>query len=128
MRISKSYGQYDFCSNEKKWLVTMHFPEGSQHKRLSQHWENEPDIDGQWPSDVIEMIAEELEKAWIDTSRRDKRAVIAWARSQVDILDKVWAEREIENITNTIAGLIERREHLEGVVERLAKETNDDQD
>lgn len=107
--VGKSLGKYDFCSNDKQWCVSVKAPDG---KWISETWDedNEPDIEGLAPSEVIDLIEERLKSYWICTSREEKLARIAGFREVAEQQDHNWAQeqisfhqREIDNLSRYLA-------------------------
>lgn len=94
---SKNLGRYNLASNEKDWSVQVKLPDGAPAKWIGESWpeDEEPYIEDEPPSVVIEMIAERLESHWLSTSREEKRKTINWCRENYETLDAKWAEREI---------------------------------
>ena len=95
--IRKRLGRYNLCSTEKEWLVSIQFPSGSLFQRIRETWaeEDEPDIDGLPPSEVIELISERVESHLISSSRKEERKIIGWVRENAERLDAQWAQDEI---------------------------------
>lgn len=105
MYITKTLGRYNFANTaEKQWCVQMRMPDG---KGLSETWpeDEEPDIDGVPPSQVLDMIEERLKSYWISTRREETLARIAAYREQAEQLDDAWARRQIEAHDRRIADL-----------------------
>jgi hypothetical protein len=102
--ISKHKGRYDLCSTEEKWCVSVRLPPGAPKEAISQTWdlEDEPDIDGLPPSDVVELISERLESFLVNTRREEDRKVIEWVRENAEPLDALWAGSEIERLKRQI--------------------------
>lgn len=95
MYISKTLGRYNFANTaEKQWCVQMRMPDG---KGLSETWpeDEEPDIDGVPPSQVLDLIEERLKSYWISTGRDETLARIAVYREQSEQLDDAWARLHI---------------------------------
>ncbi|MGE8691495.1 MAG: hypothetical protein ACN6PJ_30410 [Achromobacter sp.] len=107
MYITKTLGRYNFANTaEKQWCVQMRMPDG---KGLSETWpeDEEPDIDGVPPSQVLDLIEERLKSYWISTRRDETLARIAAYREQSEQLDDAWArlhiaayERKIRSLEN----------------------------
>lgn len=105
MYITKTLGRYNFANTaEKQWCVDMRMPDG---KGLSEKWpeDEEPDIDGVPPSQVLDMIEERLKSYWIATGRDEKLARIAAYREQSEQLDDAWARRQIASYERRIREL-----------------------
>lgn len=105
MIIAKTLGRYNFANTaEKQWCVTMYMPDG---KQLSEKWDedDEPDIDGVPPSQVLDMIEERLKSYWICTRREETLARIAAYREQADQLDDAWARRQIASYERMVDAL-----------------------
>ena len=99
MRIFKSKGRFNMCSNEEQWQAGITgLPEDAPHKGICQTWDidDEPYIEGEPPSEVIEIISERVESYWISTSRKKDRETIQWIRDNIDRLNALWAKDEIE--------------------------------
>ncbi|MEN5063595.1 hypothetical protein [Achromobacter aegrifaciens] len=105
MYISKTLGRYNFANTaEKQWCVQMIMPDG---KGLSETWpeDEEPDIDGVPPSQVLDLIEERLKSYWISTRREETLARIAAYREQSEQLDDAWARRLIASLERQIRDL-----------------------
>jgi hypothetical protein len=85
--------------------IRVWLPDGAPMKFLAESWNEgkEPDIENRPPSQVVEEISDKLEKAWIDTSREEKRKAIEWCRANAELLDRLWAEGLIRAEQRTIA-------------------------
>ena len=94
MRITKTSGRYNYCNYlEKSWMVTLHdLPEGCPANSLSEFWkeDDEPDIDGLMPSEVIELFEERLNKYLIHTGRKKKEEIIQWLKDHAIDIDIDW--------------------------------------
>jgi hypothetical protein len=105
MYITKTLGRYNFANTaEKQWCVQMIMPDG---KGLSETWpeEEEPDIDGVPPSQVLDLIEERLKSYWISTRREETLARIAAYREKSEELDDAWARRLIASLERKIREL-----------------------
>ena len=114
--ISKSLGVYNLANpGQKQWSVELRVM-GLQDSPvvLSATWEedNEPDIDGLSPSEVMDLLERRFESYIIDTNREKKRASLAWMRENAEEIDKAWAasrvgslRREVERLNFKIAFL-----------------------
>ncbi|CAB3905672.1 hypothetical protein LMG2828_04735 [Achromobacter piechaudii] len=105
MIITKTLGRYNFANTaEKQWCVQMHMPDKTM---LSEKWDedDEPDIEGVPPSQVLDMIEERLKSYWICTRREETLARIAAYREQADQLDDAWARRQIASYERMVDSL-----------------------
>ncbi|KCB52854.1 hypothetical protein ACLQ9J_04285 [Bordetella hinzii] len=104
MYITKTLGRYNWASNDKLWCVQMRMPDG---KGLSETWpeDEEPDIEGLPPSQVLDLIEERL-KAYLFHSGRDEMlARIAAYREQAEQLDDAWARLQIASYERMVDSL-----------------------
>ena len=114
--ISKSLGVYNLANpGKKQWLVELRV-NGLRDLpvALSATWEedDEPDIDGLAPSEIMDLLEQRFESYLIDTSREKKRAALALMRESAEEIDKAWAasrveslRREVERLNHEIASL-----------------------
>ena len=108
----KNFGRYNFAGTEKSYCVTMHTPYGN----ISTTWpaDEEPEISGCLPSDVLDLIETRL-KSFLYSSHRDKdAATIAAIREHANELDVLYvknriaaARKAIERDERLLAGLQE---------------------
>ena len=119
--ISKSLGVYNLANpGQKQWSVelrVMGLP-GSPVS-LAATWEEdeEPDIDGLSPSEVMDLLAQRFESYIIDTNREKRRASIAWMRENAEEIDKAWAASRVESFRKEV-------ERLNYKIAFLAREYN----
>ena len=114
--ISKSLGVYNLAGpGKKQWIVELRV-KGLRDLpvALSATWEedDEPDIDGLSPSEVMDLLAQRFESYIIDTNREKRRASLAWMRENAEEIDKAWAASRVESfrleaerLNNQIASL-----------------------
>lgn len=100
--ISKSLGVYNLAGpGKKQWLVELRV-KGLRDLpvALSATWEedDEPDIDGLSPSEVMDLLERRFESYIIDTNREKKRASLAWMRENAEEIDKAWAASRVESL------------------------------
>lgn len=110
--FSKDFGRYNFAGTEKSYCVALHTPYGN----VSQTWpaDDEPNISGCLPSDVLDLIDTRL-ASYVYTSRREQdKATIAVIREHAIELDVLYvqnriaaARRAIERDERLLAGLME---------------------
>jgi hypothetical protein len=95
---SKNLGRYNLCSADKSWSLHLNLPKDAPARGLSQLFDEdqEPQIEGCVPSEIVEMISERLESYLFSTDRPEKRKVIEWCRANADRLNSEWAKSEIE--------------------------------
>ena len=108
----KNLGRYNFAGTEKSYCVALHTPYGN----ISQTWpeDDEPDISGCLPSDVLDLIEARL-KSFLYTSRFEKdKATIAAIREHANELNVLYvknriaaARKAIERDERLLAGLVE---------------------
>lgn len=106
--ITKNLGRYNFASDEKQWCVQVLMPDG---KWISETWDegDEPAIEGEPPSEVIEIMVARLKSYWISTRRDETLARIDSFRPMFPHMDDVWARKQIESLERRILSL---RHHL----------------
>lgn len=104
MYITKTLGRYNLASNDKQWCVRMRMPDG---KGISEVWpeDEEPDIEGLPPSQVLDLIEERLKAYWFHSSREETLARIAVYREQSEQLDDAWARSLIASLERQIKSL-----------------------
>lgn len=102
----KTFGRYNLCSTAKDYCVTLRSPYGT----ISQTWpaDDEPDIGGCLPSDVLDLIEARL-KTYLYSSHREKdAATIAAIREHANELDVAYVQSRIAATRKTL----ERDERL----------------
>ena len=107
--ISKSLGVYNLAGpGKKQWLVELRV-KGLRDLpvALSATWEedDEPDIDGLSPSEVMDLLERRFESYIIDTNREKKRATLAWMRENAEEIDKAWAASRVESFRKEVESL-----------------------
>mgnify|MGYP003595960305 CR=1 FL=1 len=107
--ISKSLGVYNLAGpGKKQWLVELRV-KGLRDLpvALSATWEedDEPDIDGLSPSEVMDLLERRFESYLIDTSREKRRASLAWMRENAEEIDKAWAASRVESFRKEVESL-----------------------
>jgi hypothetical protein len=125
IRIQKRLGRYNLCSYEKQWMVEISgLPEECPARRISEHWneEDEPEIDGLPPSEVVELMEDQMGSYLFYSARAPKMEVIQWIKAHRDAIDAAWAKREIKNLERRITRLQDKIEHLKTVY--IDKETS----
>lgn len=112
--ISKDLGRYNWASTEKDWQVALRTHVGV----ISQKWpENEePNIDGLLPTEVLDLIEERLDSYWISTGRERDKAVIATVRESGKEIDAAWLRSKIESHERKLKELRSALERIEGDV------------
>ena len=107
--ISKSLGVYNLAGpGKKQWLVELRV-KGLRDLPvvLSATWEedDEPDIDGLSPSEVMDLLERRFESYIIDTNREKKRASLAWMRENAEEIDMAWAASRVESFRKEVESL-----------------------
>jgi len=100
MIISKNRGRYDLCSTEEEWCVSICVLDDGLERCISEIWplDDEPDIDNQPPSEVIELIAERVERHLVSAGRPKDREIIQWVRENAEHCDDAWARQQIQRL------------------------------
>lgn len=108
VRISICEGRYYLGRAETQWRVGLETPYGS----VSYIFEDEPNIQGLLPRQVLDIIEEQSKKAWIDTGREERDKKIATLREHEDIIDKIYlllllarAKAEVMSLNTQLAEL-----------------------
>jgi hypothetical protein len=113
-RIVKYLGNFNWCDRtDKDWQVSIILPNG---EIISMLWaeENEPDIDGMPPSEVVELMKKRSDELWIYTGRDELNRKAAWVAEHAAEIDRDWALSQID-------GLTKRIEHMSAEIEILRK-------
>lgn len=100
----KTKGRFNWASNSEDWQVVLRLSNG---KVVSETWplDEEPDVDGLPPSEVVEIIAQRVESYWLSTDREKQRGTISWIRQHAELIDSGWARNRIESLRKQIDGL-----------------------
>jgi len=107
----KTSGSYDFAHpSEKQWAVF--FQDGDV--RLSERWpiDEEPDIDGCLPSDVLDLIEARVKSYWINTRRDEDLLKIAKLRERKLQMDIEFLSERISKKEASLAQLRKQRQYL----------------
>ncbi len=85
-------GSYNWAKpDEKQYLVSLVTPYGS----ISETFEDEPEIEGLHPSDVLDIIEGRLKSYWISTDRESKLKTIAEIRKHSIEIDRQYIQSKI---------------------------------
>ena len=111
MKVSvwKSFGAFNLANPGcKQWCVDLRVTglPGSPVS-LAATWEedDEPDIDGLSPSEVMDLLERRFESYIIDTNREKRRASLAWMRENAEEIDKAWAASRVESFREEVESL-----------------------
>lgn len=97
----KTKGRYDLCSTEQEWQIVVRASNGTTISEIFPG-DEEPEIDGLPPSDVVEVIAARL-GSYLFKSGRDAEIVkIEWFRQNSEQIDSGWARKQIEDLRSRI--------------------------
>ena len=107
--VSKSLGVYNWAGpGKKQWLVELRV-NGLRDLPavLSATWEedDEPDIDGLAPSEIMDLLEQRFESYLVDTSREKKRAALALMRESAEEIDNAWAASRVESLREEVERL-----------------------
>ena len=119
MRILKNLGRYDLCSGKKDWCVQiLNLPENCPHRSINTSWQedNEPEIEGLMPSEVIEIMSERIESFLYSSSREKDRETINWVRENSECLDSEWAKEMIDAKLRHIERLKQEIDDLQEII------------
>lgn len=118
VHISKNLGRYDLASYDKDWNLSLRTSYGNISAMFDE--EDEPEIEGAMPSEVLDMIEERIESYWISTSREKDRKKIKEIREHLNELDLIWAkeqlslyQRQVEVYNSLVQEILERKYALE---------------
>ena len=120
LSITKNHGRYNWLSNDEQWLVVIMLPGGRQ---LSETFpdDEEPEISGLPPSEVVELLADRAKRYLLDTEREKKKEIVAWCREHADEIDSEWAKGQIALKQKRIEALKAEIAKLEDIVEDVAQ-------
>lgn len=116
VHISKSLGRYNWAGIEKSWCVVLLVKIGDgEVLRIDETWEedDEPLIDDQLPSEVLDQISKRLESYWINTAREAKRIVIGKMREVIKQADIEFVKDKLASLDKEIASWNSVLEDLE---------------
>ena len=104
--ISKSLGAYNWANpGQKQWSVELRVM-GLQDSPLvlsaTLEEDDEPDIDGFSPSEVMDLLVQRFESYIIDTNREKRRTSLAWMRENTEEIDKAWAASRVESFREEV--------------------------
>ena len=102
-------GHYNYCSNEKDWVLHLNVKDGEISRAISTMFAEEDGDPAQGggipPSEVLEIIAKRIESYWISTGREKDRETIDWMRKRVAEMDSAWASQRIKCLHKEIKDL-----------------------
>lgn len=100
-------GRFNLCSDEEQIQVVLQLKVGDQRKTISETWalDDDPEVSGLPPSEVLDAIQERLNKYWLNTRREESQKTIDWMRGYLVPMDHAWAKAQIELRQNQIAAL-----------------------
>jgi hypothetical protein len=112
IRIDKQLGSFNWANTrEKSWLVSIrvndmhsvnaHFPE-----------DEEPDIDGLAPLDVLDLIEMRNGKYLYRGSAKQEAETIKYIRDNAADIEREWAEAEIKELQKESARIYQKIESL----------------
>lgn len=108
VRFYACKGRYYLGRSESQWRVVLDTPFG----KVSYIFEEEPNINGMLPRQVLDLIEMESKKAWIDTGREERNKKIAALREYEDVIDKMYliellkrAKSEVVSLNTQLAEL-----------------------
>lgn len=99
-RATNGITQATFCG------IRLCLPEGAPAEFISAEWPqgSEPALDDETPpADVIEWIARKWDADTAGDDRERKSSLIAWCRGNSAMIDRVWAETQIQRAQKKIA-------------------------
>jgi len=93
-RYSKNLGRYNICGNEKSWCLTLYTSGGD----FNQIWpeEDEPDVDGFLPSEVMAVLRERLDAFLFISGREQTRARMDAWMAESHKYDLAWLQNQID--------------------------------
>jgi len=98
----KEHGRYYVTSDDKQWCVTVRSTTG---KVVSALFDEEPEIDGEPPSEVVRMIKSRIKEFLFISDREKKLAAIQWFEDNEKQIDSGWARKSIESLQKRIHDL-----------------------
>jgi len=104
VRIDSYSGTFNLFNPDQKYIVIrVWLPDGAPMECLSAEWKDgkEPDIDNLPPSEVVSLIAKQFAREG-NTSEK-ALSVIGWCRLHCVMIDKLWAQNEVERAKKRIA-------------------------
>lgn len=117
--ISKQFGSFNWANYaDKSWLLSIRVDAGV----VSAHFpeDEEPDIDGVSPMDVLWMI-EERNKKYLYRGMAEKEApVIQYIKDNQFAVEKEWAESQIKSLQSKSARIFKEIESMRYYLEEPA--------
>jgi len=103
-----------YLSGKPFVAVAVELPAGAPASRIEEAFEPDrvPDVEDRPPSEVLPLLEERLNRAWIDTARAEKSAVYAWCKQHMARLDVFWAEAQRDCIQKTMDRLKKQADGL----------------
>jgi hypothetical protein len=97
-----SQGNYNFADpSEKQWCLELSTPFG----RVSETFNEKPDLDDLLPTDVLDLIEERVKSYWIYTSREECLKRIDGIRAHSLEINRQFIEFEIKKHQTAISEL-----------------------
>jgi hypothetical protein len=106
MRITKTLGRFSVFSNEQQWQVCLDLPKQSPKPHyIIETWSEEPEIEGLYPSELIDMYEDCLEKYLFPSDVKKKQLLIDWLKNNEESCDALWACHKKKLLLDEIVGL-----------------------
>jgi len=119
VNISKNLGRYDLASYRKDWNLVLSTSYGNVSAMFDE--DNEPDIEGLMPSEVLDIIQERNDSYWFSTSQTKDREKADALRKRINELDLIWAKDQVAlyekrvKVYNNLITEIKERDNVEKV-------------
>lgn len=104
--IYKNLGRYNLAANTKEWQVYVRTDFGT----VSELWDenDEPDIEGMLPSEVLDLIEERVRSYWLNTARESKLQTITDIRVNMKAVDREYLVTQIAHVSRQLKGLADQ--------------------
>jgi hypothetical protein len=119
IQINKQFGSFNWANpSEKTWLLSIRVDAGTVSAHFPEN--DEPDIDGVSPIDVLCMI-EERNKNYLCRGAAEKEApVIQFIKDNQFAVEKEWAETKIKFLQSRSARIFKEIESMRYLLEEPA--------
>ena len=118
--VYKNLGAYNWADrSQKQWQLVVRLDDGSSISELFPE-DEEPEIDGLPPSEVVELISVRNESYFFRSSREEQRAKIAFVRENAEAIDTSWAAKRIACLRKNIESMQREVDALESAYGKLS--------
>ncbi len=124
--IIKQYDSYDYLHpDEEQWLVSMYLPKESPEPHyLKETWSEEPEIEDLYPSQLIGMYEDALERYLMPEHKEKRKRIVEWVKANAIECDALWAFYKVQSFVSEIREIQEKVFELQDFVNDYISDTH----